>query len=143
MILGFKTEIFGKPTNFVSKICLAYIFNKPANIQKIHTIRKGNRFKGGEKLHMATGVRTKHYEQFNLNIEGLQRCISVQDIKISWKEFPFFSTCIIEIDGKEIQDKSILAMNDGFTDTLNYEHFLKYFNTDFEGQIIHWTDYRY
>jgi len=46
---------------------------------KIHTIRedKHNRWKPGRSIQMATGVRTKNYNQFNED-----ECVSVQEIKI-------------------------------------------------------------
>ena len=33
-----------------------------------------------------------------------------------------------------------LAINDGFE---SLKHFFEYFNEDFEGKIIHWTDLKY
>lgn len=154
MILGFKTELFEKPTNFIEKILLSSPnFRNKCITQKIHTIRKGNRFKGGEKLHMATGVRTKNYSQFNQNIKGLDICTSVQYIKIL--NYQYEGTRVLRIGlcdenfdlvyyWMNKREATELIMNDGFTGLLSIEDFWKYFNEDyFEGQIIHWTDKRY
>ena len=61
MILSFKKR-------FVSPILSGH---------KIHTIRedKPRRWKAGNKIHFATGVRTKHYDQFHAGV-----CVSVQAI---------------------------------------------------------------
>ncbi len=87
MILGFKTEINGKPTQFVEKILKhlgdeaidAYLteivdpFIRPFihvsivdAIPKKLTIRDdpNNRWQAGRKIHFATGVRTKNYHCF-------------------------------------------------------------------------------
>lgn len=139
MVLGFKTTINGKPTGFPEKILAG---------TKIHSIRSGNRWKQGMKIHPATGVRTKHYKQITPYI---LKVISVQDIEIRFNEM--FSTVVI-IDGifgyesSMTQDKEVLetlAKNDGFE---TFEDFAKAFQSihpgkEFQGQIIHWTDYRY
>lgn len=139
MVLGFKTQINGKPTGFPEKILAG---------TKIHSIRAGNRWKPGMLIHPATGVRTKHYKQIT---EGPLTVISVQTIEILYNEM--YSTCVI-IDGifgyesSMMQDKEVLetlAKNDGFE---TFEEFAKAFQAihpgkEFQGQIIHWTDYRY
>lgn len=139
MLLGFKKYINGQPTHFKEKIlaCLS----KNGYTPKLHTIRKSKRFMPGTKLHMAYGVRTKFYEQFNYDIPELEKCESTQDIKIEWKD----DWVEIFIDGKIINAENcfkvhLLAQNDGF-DSIN--DFLEYFNENFEGQIIHWTDFKY
>lgn len=139
MILPFKKYINGQPTHFKEKI-LACFFNNGFTPKK-HTIRKSKRIKSGTILHMAYGVRTKFYEQFNKNIPELEKCVSTQDIKIEWKD----DWVEIFIDGKIINANNcfnthLLAQNDGF-DSIN--DFLEYFNENFEGQIIHWTDLKY
>ena len=130
MILGFK-PIFPEP--ILKEI-------------KIHSIRedKHNRWKKDRKIHMATGVRTKNYHCFKEDV-----CRGTQKIKIRLLDAPL---CIeIYIDG-EIRYNSLipdkdrsffiwsLSKNDGF-DSIN--DFFKWFNTDFDGKIIHWTDFRY
>lgn len=83
MILGFKTKVGGKLTLFVQKIlaCVMAVY-AAEYIPKKHTIRAGKRWKVGMKLHLATGVRTKEYFQFNENIKGLEVCKCVQSIEI-------------------------------------------------------------
>ena len=153
MILSFKTHINNKPTNFVEKIL---------NNVKVHTIRKTNRYTG-KTLHMANGVGTKHYNQFNKNRPDLQTGISDQFIKIlRCDELPHkmrmaddvfqtnvnidgivYPTCFkIKIDTRylDVKEMKLLAKNDGF-DSLN--DFFNWFNQDYEGYITHWTNLRY
>lgn len=128
---------------------------------KLHTIREGNRWKVGDLMHMAYGVRTKNYQQFNKDIPELARVKSVQNIEI------FFFDCAesnimsatINIDGNQkwsgwvnlktgVNDCSEfdrafiekIAINDGFSDS---KDFFRWFNKDFSGQLIHWTALRY
>ena len=126
MILGFKKQ-FVQP-----------IFNG----RKIHTIRedKGGRWAIGKKIHFATGVRTKNYHQFKTGL-----CYRTQTIEIRYDNKDSDYPAVI-IDGwthrvyhrpnKILQ----VAMNDGFK---NLNDFFKWFNSDFKGKIIHWTDFIY
>lgn len=166
MILGFKTHIKNRPTYFIPKIYASVgMLSDNFFLPKVHTIRKGNRFKAGTKLHMAIGVRTKFYQQFNRCITRLERCISVQRIEIikvndqynsekesnciwvhgiyvpSIKE-TFYNVFMVKVDGRFLSTPEIevLAVNDGFENT---DDFFNWFNEDFEGQIIHWTNFRY
>lgn len=124
MILGFKPE-----------------FQEPIlKGTKIHTIRedKPNRWKAGNKIHYATGVRTKKYNQFKLG-----ECVSVQQIEITrpiWSEY--LNDAVVKIDGKTLtkEQQQQLAYNDGFSNLLS---FWLWFNEDFKGKIIHWTDFKY
>lgn len=123
MILGFKKQ-------FEQKIIEG---------NKIHTIRKDphDRWKPGRKIHFTTGVRTKNYHQF---MEGV--CISTTFIGIKWDNG--IPTIVIEDDiGLFYPNEDIierLAKNDGFE---SVEDFFKWFNKDFNGKIIHWTDFNY
>lgn len=148
MILGFKkTFPWGEPTNFKEKILAGVGFGPIAGPPKIHTIRAGSRWKAGDLIHMAYGVRSKNYEQFNKGIEGLQRVVSVQEIEMEWFENAKQKgswIVKITIDGKFVHDPretNRLAVNDGFASFL--EFFDWFSHKDFKGQIIHWTDYRY
>lgn len=101
---------------------------------KIHTIRadKTNRWKVGNTIHFATGVRTSDYNCFNKGV-----CVGVQKIQIR--------RCYgkdVRIDGIGLSRGDIknLAINDGFA---SVESFFDWFNEDFEGKIIHWTDFKY
>jgi len=130
---------------------------------KIHTIRPGNRWRAGMPIQMAYGVRTKNYQQFNKGIPELEKVVSVQHVKITWvgAKDPETYWPKIEVDGNVIgytrAMKKIVAglpiivttdktkviefvHNDGFDSITD---FCRWFNKDFEGQIIHFTDLRY
>ncbi len=131
MILGFKKEFpWGKFTNFELRI---------KGEIKIHTFRSGNRWNPGNIIHFATGVRTKFYHQFTLG-----QCINTQEIEIKYEKK--LECPAIYIDGKRYaKDRfdpkyELLVKNDGFDDV---HEFLRWFDKDFKGQIIHWTDFRY
>lgn len=121
MVLGFKEE-FEEPINLCSKI---------------HTIRKDehNRWKAGNSIQFATGVRTKNYKQFAAGI-----CVSTQTIEIKWEHY-----AIIFIDGKKLTDEEVkeLAENDGFSSEAAFLCWDAWFKKDFKGKIIHWTDKKY
>lgn len=121
MILSFKRQ-------FKQKIL---------NGTKIHTIRLDphNRWNPGMKIHFATGVRTKNYEQF---MEG--KCKSVQYIDIEWYDNK--NRIFISINQRPLNQNEIakLIKSDGFD---SFEQFQKWFNSDFSGKIIHWTDFKY
>lgn len=103
---------------------------------KIHSIRRDykQRWKAGMKIHFATGVRTKKYNQFKFGI-----CYSVQKITMNLK----FGFSNIFVDGKRLDPFALnhLGINDGFK---NWDGFIKFFGLGkFKGIIIHWTDFRY
>ena len=107
-----------------------------ANNIKIHTIRedKPNRWKKNNLIHFATGVRTKNYNNFQIGI-----CVSTQRFEIRYYSYLFRVT----IDDRTLSYGEIetLAINDGFN---NVQELLDFFdNKDFEGKIIHWTDFKY
>jgi hypothetical protein len=131
MVLGFKPQ-------FVDKIL---------NKTKLHTIRedKNRRWKVGNDIHFATGVRTKNYNQFHKS-----RCKKVDDIEIIWNhpfKGDFSSSSCVMIDGKGyfsvlINSRRLgyseicqLAKNDGFA---NVTEFAEWFSSDFKGRLIHW-----
>lgn len=117
------------------------------NGTKIHTIRedKKNRWKPGNIIHMATGVRSKHYNCFAEKV-----CTSVQDIEFIWfndvaKGWVVYvfagDSCVTGINNGKKFDA--LCKGDGFQ---RWEDFLlwpawnkKYF----KGKLIHWTDKKY
>lgn len=154
MILGFKQYFpWKEPTWFMEKIlfgvpCQSIIWIKARATKrypKIHTMRVGNRWRSGMTIHMAIGVRTKNYHQFNKGIPELEKVKSIQNITIKvFSGHPnggnFYA---IRIDGgNELSRSEVekLAINDGFSSIFEFE---KWFNKDFEGQIIHWTDFKY
>lgn len=181
MILGFTQKIKGKPNYFVRKIwkgiSMAGIKLFPeTNFQdfnyahkfklgcfidgdlvmklepKIHTIRKGNRWRAGMIIDFFINTRTKNMFRFAPKIPVKH----VQSIRIEYKyAFNVFAEKTtdkyphIYIDEKLYNPFGFpetffrmreLSINDGFE---NQSEFYKYFNTNFEGQIIHWTDKKY
>jgi hypothetical protein len=163
MILGFKKSFpKGEPTNFREKI-----FFKT----KIHSIREGQRWKAGMQIQMAYGVRTKAYNQFNINVPYLSYVKSTQRFDLIFRS-P--DTCMIFVDRKLKFARSTSKMpkgvhisadfagseklsisffeyggqwfkafihNDGFD---NEEQFWAWFKKPIRnGQIIHWTNLKY
>ena len=116
---------------------------------KIHTIRedKNNRWMVGTNIDFFINVRQKSMFRFAPILQVLR----VQNIEIIYVPFgdkkqdarPF-----VRVDGRLIYDvgqtlraqMKEFAENDGF-DSVN--DFFKYFNKDFTGKIIHWTDCKY
>lgn len=154
MILAFKKSFpWNEPTYFKEKILLCDTCNLSTQLvgadgqlqtifKKCHTIREGQRWKAGMTMHMAYGIRTRNYEQFNRGIRSLQVVRSVQDIEINSAARTI--KILKEKDWVEFGIRNIfqqrLAVNDGFKDV--YE-FWKWFDTSMSGQIIHWTDLKY
>jgi hypothetical protein len=140
MNLSYKLNFpWGPPTNFPEKVM--------GDI-KIHSMRSDpkRRWKKGKLIHHATGVRTPKYHCFLQN-----ECTGTQETEIKhyyWKGNKV-STDVI-IDGRLVYHKGIivsdpetieqLAKNDGFD---SVEDFFKWFDSDFSGVIVHWTDFRY
>jgi hypothetical protein len=168
MNLSFRTKWHnGKPTFFVEKIwsgldiipthnnlhangipisymriyapnCLPFIVSSEYK-PKLHTIRedKKGRWKSGKKIHFFINSRTKKMFRFAPIIP----VVSTQKIRI---ECPteYLNDQRIFIDDKQLTTDEMqrLACNDGF-DCL--AQFQLWFNTDFEGIIIHWTNLKY
>lgn len=123
---------------------------------KIHTIRKDelNRWKPGMSVQGYYHARTKRSRKI---FDG--QCVSVQSIKITYRQNNGFSQSVeIQIDKKvwmvvlnihpvtgEYEMHNIpetiydLIINDGLTP----QQFFKWFNVNFEGKIIHFTDLKY
>ena len=167
MILPFSTQLNGKPTYFVEKIHsgllqndlmngfdLGYNYNFNLDMlvacePKIHTIRedKNNRWKVGTEIHFYINTRQKNMFQF----APVLTVVRVQNIEIIYVPFegkkqdarPF-----VRVDGRLIYDvgqtlysqMNEFAQNDGF-DSIN--EFFEYFNKDFTGKLIHWTNCKY
>ncbi|PPK99011.1 hypothetical protein [Parapedobacter indicus] len=109
---------------------------------KLHTIRGGNRWKAGDKIHFVINSRSKNRFQFM----PVLHVMSVQDIEIIHTGYtPNFPLVMVH-NGKNLMnpmgydEMKQLALNDGF-DSIG--DFFAWFNGDFTGQIIHWTDLRY
>ncbi len=165
MTLGFK-EYFDvkktQPTYFREKIWASVIHITEVKIEgtkkeyalngelkfqpKLHTIRedKHNRWKPGMSIQMVyRGPKYSIKDHFNKNYEEIQECEGTQRIEIVYRSSPkFLWPKLLKIDGRRLGISEIedLALNDGFNDA---NHFFSYFNKDFTGKIIHWTDLRY
>ena len=115
---------------------------------KIHTIRadKTDRWKVGNTIHFCTGLRTKEYNCFEIG-----ECTRIDKIKIEHFE-DFVNVYLNEWLLGEANHHGLddiyqwnndlldLAKNDGFE---NLESFFEWFNSDFEGKLIHWTEFKY
>ena len=116
---------------------------------KLHTIRedKNDRWKVGMKVHPVYNNRTKDRYQFAPTFE----CKGIQRIEIIHFKMTIPQGLVkvwIKIDGKLfydiddtlIENLKLLAKNDGFK---SIDEFFGYFNKDFKGKIIHFTDLKY
>lgn len=141
MILGFKKYMGQLPTRFKEQILASVGFSTKEYGVKLHSIRAGKRWKAGDTIHMAYGVRTSQYEQFNKGIDALSKCVSVQEIYMTWNGKNLQMT----VDDKYLMQHwiELLIKNDGLT----REQFISWFFPDgegyFLGQIIHWTKLKY
>lgn len=135
MNLGFRTHYPWNPsmeTRFRQKIELGI---------KKHTVRenKYHRWVPGKLIHFCTGIRTKAYHCFKMGyVTGTQ--------KILIDYIPLYpgdkGTVRIKIDGRilTVAETDEFVRNDGFD---SVEDFARWFNKDFFGDLIHWTDKRY
>lgn len=106
---------------------------------KIHTFRRGNRWKAGIPIDFKQWSGLP-YKSKTITFAPRIPCTGQQKIFI---QSPSLSTkSRIFIDGKPLADEKInqLAINDGFNDE---KHLFNYFTDHFEGQIVHWTQTRY
>lgn len=113
---------------------------------KLHTIREDpkHRWRADMDIHYVINNRTKNRFQF----APVLKCVSVQQLEITWiltevEKLPIlvignthFYSPLLGIDKGMKQ----LAINDGFP---SVEAFFDYFNKDYVGKIIHWTDLKY
>lgn len=105
-------------------------------IFKEHTIRRNllKRYKPGCLLHFTINTRTKNMFQF----APVVQCVSTQEIEITHTS----TGPIVKVDNRTLICYEVrqLAKNDGFRSEVE---FFAYFNEDFTGDIIHWTNRRY
>lgn len=136
-----------KVEKFLSDNYPNYFFNdtvwkdwdKCGHPPKLHTIRSGDRWKEGTSIHFKIWAG-KPYIDKTFNFAPILPCISVQEIQIDRTYFK--GAKIVIIDGRILEKKEIkkLAINDGLD---GIDGFFKWFDKDFKGQIIHWTDLKY
>ena len=130
---------------------------------KLHTIRedKSARWWAGRSIQMV--YRGKHYsiaDHFNKDIPELEKCTGTQEFQITFSDYAGgmkfcevtigdgwywagyvmpngANLCSLDGDRKMIEQ---LAHNDGFKDSME---FFRWFNKDFSGKIIHFTNFKY
>lgn len=170
MTLSFSTHINDNPTHFVEKIWAGLIseidslsVEHYSNYHishlnqfgtemsdyegifidaKLHTIRedKSNRWTAGNDIHMVINNRTPKRFQF----APVVKVVSTQKIQVChYSELMYGETKpIVQIDDVRMNDKEVetLALNDGFA---SVDDFFSWFNKDFTGKIIHWTNLKY
>jgi hypothetical protein len=144
--VGYPSEVY--PKEYLE--CLQKeLVNYENKLPKLHTFRedKKDRWKPGTKIDFFINCRQKNMFRF----APVLPVVSTQKVEIKWipltrplgERRPW-----VRIDGKNIftidhfitEEMTQLALNDGFD---NVEDFFAYFNEDFTGKIIHWTDLRY
>ena len=127
------------PLNNYTIISLIENLRENKYVPKIHTIRedKKNKWKKGIKIHPVYFNRTNRRLQF-----AELDCISVQKFEIKYNMLRNKSKPFIFVNDFMMFDNQIaeIAKNDGFD---NLQQFFNYFNTDFTGKIIHFTDLKY
>ena len=133
---------------------------------------KHNRWKAGMKVQMVyRGAGYKIIDHFNKDIPELDRIRSIQKIRIKWHEDKFMfiprRNVNIYVDDHLIVEATLtdgyigcshnyrhvrgivalgelncdlIAVNDGFS---GLSHFFKWFKNDWQGKILHFTDFRY
>lgn len=112
---------------------------------KIHMIRKYKklRWREGMPIHFKIW-KGKPYNSKTFNFAPLIPCSGVQKISIQYHHLQNQkqSKVVIKVDGVTLgfEDSKALAWNDGFE---SLQQFLCWFDEDFEGYIIHWTNIRY
>ena len=111
---------------------------------KIHTIRedKADRWHEGRTIQFWFGNPRNVKKNPHEFMKGL--CKSVQKIEIDYQGLKQNGMVIpaVKIEGKYIDyhTKIILAVSDGFD---SVHELFEWFNSDFTGKLIHWTDYKY
>lgn len=172
MILSFRTQINGKPTNFVFKIILGLLRNGMISAcyaseklstpisqlraskvaSKIHTMRedKNNRWKIGNKIDFFINARQKDMFRFAPTLPVL----NIQSIEIRWileekRKVEIWIDGFCYVQNYNVQD-NFWSLRQERMDILarndgfdNVEDFLNYFDKDFKGKITHWTNFKY
>ena len=169
MILPFSHQHNGQPTYFAEKInkCIVetrkdfgqaianYIAYDLIRIEhemlqptsffneiksKKHTFREDekDRWRKGRLIHPYYFNRTKQAFQ----CAPIMKCTGIQHVSIIYFKGSPLVMIHNENDSYTVDDSLVdqMAINDGFN---SVDDFFKWFNKDFHGKIIHWTDIRY
>lgn len=118
---------------------------------KFHTFRADSkdRWKVGMKIHPVINNRTKNRLQFapEIEVKGIQEieitiCSIRSDGKVGsamiWIDGDYY--CSYQSNNANPGNINTIVRNDGFD---SVEQFFAWFNKDFTGKIIHWTDFKY
>ena len=172
MILPFTTTINGKPSYFIERIWegllrhhfqddkefVQYMNDHEARFgthwdwfpdeaprlenPKIHTIREDvkDRWKPGNKIDFFINCRQKNMFRFApvLPVVNVQK-FEVEKLCDTGEWYKDYVVLVDDVYQLAPEIKQI-ALNDGF-DTV--EEFFKYFNQNYIGKIIHWTNKKY
>ena len=163
MILAFMTKwpkqmgpLAGKPTNFVEKIWKSFP-NQPLTEELVNVVYSGN-FEFNVYNRVKPKKHTIRYDWRRINMPihyyinsrkpdmmkffPEKPCVFIQDIVIKHTDNQGVRlvTPEVYIHGVMFTDVERLATNDGFD---NVEDFFMYFNSNFTGKIIHWTNLKY
>ena len=111
---------------------------------KLHTIRPGNRWKVGDKIHFKIWTG-RPYHSKTFQFAPVMEVKSVQEIEVFWINYRWNNVKVIVDDSlywsthlePDYADILRLATNDGFE---SVEQFFTYFNKPFKGQIISWVE---
>ena len=151
--LRFKSDVLKMLNAFHDKFGISALQIPKEKLKELkpkkHTIRedKSNRWKVGNKIHFIINPRTKQRFQFAPIVD----VVSIQYIRIEWLGEGFYPYITIWDDEHEtklnptnhfdyVSQLEDLSINDGFE---SFQDFLNYFDKDFEGKIIHWTNEKY
>lgn len=125
----------GKVDSYITKM-VSEKEGKEIIVPKFHTIRKGNRFKVGDRVNFKIWS-DKPYRS--------KKVIFARDVEIkkTWN-FEMDDNGVYAIDGKyiDIQDYPVLAANDGLSEEDMFFWFMPDYSNpiSFTGQIICWND---
>jgi hypothetical protein len=114
---------------------------KYIDMSKIHSIRKGERWRKGMSIQHFAKVRRPDMYKFMPD----RICTGTQPIFITFNGYDFEVTVAGRLVFLETMFQ--LAKNDGFDSVDKFQRFFtndfKDQNVEFSGQIVHWTDLRY
>ncbi|MET1057504.1 MAG: hypothetical protein ABWY16_19480 [Pedobacter sp.] len=107
---------------------------------KLHTIRRDldNEWVAGMEIQLVINLNTPDEFQFAPTL----KCQSVQRIQIDYSKLinPFGPAIFVDYQLLDKPSLSGMVRNDGFH---SVRDFLRYFNDDFTGNLIHWTPLSY
>lgn len=133
---------WGGVTNFQAKV-LAFFNVSPYNESfrpKKHTMYDGvnQRWEEDKWIHFISNLKKINYVCW-----FKAKCTGTQNIQIHWSENNIkYGLPNIFIDGRRLKEGDIadLILNEGFG---SLGDFLSFYNKDFDGKLIHWSDVRY